>query len=249
MAGGIPREEDRVIMSSIVPEIFVVLSAAALFIALVAFWRSLKILLSDESWTVSDRGFRGDPGVGTLMFELERVEQNFEEIRSEREIGGLSERDFAELNGALRQREKELRDLLEQDYQSARRKAAKLIEERLARQTANTNASREAFREEARIASVQASSESEANSPLIPSGSTEGPKDSTTPDRGRWGDSNRIAPASVPVLHDELPAVVAKKHYPGERIPRICRGCGTVNDPDARFCKECGTKFDLEVEP
>jgi hypothetical protein len=34
--------------------------------------------------------------------------------------------------------------------------------------------------------------------------------------RGRWGDSNRIAPGLAPVLRDELTAVVAKQQYPRE---------------------------------
>jgi hypothetical protein len=38
------------------------------------------------------------------------------------------------------------------------------------------------------------------------------------PARGRWGDSNRIAPGKAPVLRDELAAVVAKKQYPRERL-------------------------------
>ncbi|MBN1655405.1 MAG: hypothetical protein JXA30_16685 [Deltaproteobacteria bacterium] len=32
--------------------------------------------------------------------------------------------------------------------------------------------------------------------------------------RVRWGDSNRIARGSVPVLWDELAVVVAKEQYP-----------------------------------
>jgi predicted Fe-Mo cluster-binding NifX family protein len=38
------------------------------------------------------------------------------------------------------------------------------------------------------------------------------------PDRGRWGDSNRIAPGLAPVLRDELAAVVTEQQYPRERL-------------------------------
>jgi hypothetical protein len=41
------------------------------------------------------------------------------------------------------------------------------------------------------------------------------------PARKHWGDSNRIAPGKVPVLRDELTAVVAKQHYPCERLRKI----------------------------
>ncbi|MBN1652824.1 MAG: hypothetical protein JXA30_03530 [Deltaproteobacteria bacterium] len=55
----------------------------------------------------------------------------------------------------------------------------------------------------------------------VSSGSTQGPKDPRTPARGRWGDSNRIAPGSVPVLRDESAAVVAKQQYPAEQLRKI----------------------------
>ncbi|MBN1653042.1 MAG: hypothetical protein JXA30_04630, partial [Deltaproteobacteria bacterium] len=40
-----------------------------------------------------------------------------------------------------------------------------------------------------------------------------------TPAQGRWGDSNRIAPGSAPVVRDESAAVVAKQQYPTEQLP------------------------------
>ncbi|MBN1656186.1 MAG: hypothetical protein JXA30_20625 [Deltaproteobacteria bacterium] len=57
----------------------------------------------------------------------------------------------------------------------------------------------------------------------VSSGSTQGPKDPSTPARGPWGDSNRIAPGSMPVLRDELAAVVVKQQYSPERL-RFFRG-------------------------
>jgi TRAP-type transport system periplasmic protein len=52
----------------------------------------------------------------------------------------------------------------------------------------------------------------------VSSGSTEGPTDPSTPARGRWGDSNRIAPGLAPVLRDESAAVVVKQQYSRERL-------------------------------
>jgi hypothetical protein len=52
----------------------------------------------------------------------------------------------------------------------------------------------------------------------VSSGSTEGPKDPSTSARGRWGDSNRIAPGKAPVLRDESAAVVAKQRHTRERL-------------------------------
>jgi hypothetical protein len=75
------------------------------------------------------------------------------------------------------------------------------------------------------IVSVQASNKSAANSPVKPSAPA-GPVRSVLPvhdepDRGRWGDSNRIAPGSGPVLRDELAVVETIHRYPPERLPYI----------------------------
>jgi hypothetical protein len=34
-----------------------------------------------------------------------------------------------------------------------------------------------------------------------------------------------------------------KKPAPAKTDDRLCRTCGTANDPDARFCKSCGAKL------
>ncbi|MBN1652227.1 MAG: hypothetical protein JXA30_00465 [Deltaproteobacteria bacterium] len=52
----------------------------------------------------------------------------------------------------------------------------------------------------------------------VSSGTTQRPKDLSTPARRRWGDSMRIAPGSVPALRDESAAVVVKQQYPPERL-------------------------------
>jgi hypothetical protein len=64
------------------------------------------------------------------------------------------------------------------------------------------------------IVNVQASNKSAANSPVKPSAPV-GPARMVLdvpdePARGRWGDSNRIAPGTAPVLRDEVAAVVTK---------------------------------------
>jgi CO/xanthine dehydrogenase FAD-binding subunit len=85
--------------------------------------------------------------------------------------------------------------------------------------------------------SVQASNKSAANSPVKPSAPV-GPARMVLavpdePARGHWGDSNRIAPGKVPVLRDELTAVVAEQQYPRERLPDFFVGPGrTVLGPD-----------------
>jgi P-type Mg2+ transporter len=79
-----------------------------------------------------------------------------------------------------------------------------------------------------KIVSVRASNESSANSPVKPS-APEGPARMVLavpdePARGRWGDSNRIAPGKAPVLRDEVADVVAKQQYPRERLLKIITG-------------------------
>jgi hypothetical protein len=41
--------------------------------------------------------------------------------------------------------------------------------------------------------------------------------------------------SSAPAAAVSAPSVAA--------APSVCAACGTPNDPDARFCKQCGTAF------
>jgi hypothetical protein len=70
--------------------------------------------------------------------------------------------------------------------------------------------------------SVHAPNKAAVNSPVKSSAPT-GPARSVLrvhdePARGRWGDSKRIAPGSVPLLRDELAVVETKGQYPGEHL-------------------------------
>jgi hypothetical protein len=118
-------------VSSIVPDIFIILSAAALLLALVAFWQSLRGLFSEDNRSASVDAPGGYPGRGTVLFERRKLQQTIEDIRSERDMGRLSQSDFDALNRELRDREKEILKLLDTDQQSTREQARKLIEEHL----------------------------------------------------------------------------------------------------------------------
>ncbi|MBN1653585.1 MAG: tRNA lysidine(34) synthetase TilS [Deltaproteobacteria bacterium] len=70
--------------------------------------------------------------------------------------------------------------------------------------------------------SAQGSNKSAADSPVTPN-APEGPARMVLdvpdePDRGRRGDSNRIAPGSVPVLRDESATVATEQQSPTERL-------------------------------
>ena len=57
-------------------------------------------------------------------------------------------------------------------------------------------------------------------------------------DRSPWRDLLAAAPAAgeVPARQETRPPAVAATVTP----PAVCASCGTRNDGDARFCKQCG---------
>jgi hypothetical protein len=118
-------------VSSSLPDVFIVLSAMALLLALVAFWQSLRGLFSEDTWSISVDAPGGYPGRGTVLFEHRKLLQSIEDIRSERDMGRLSQSDFDALNRSLRDREQEILKLLDTDQQSTREQARKLIDEHL----------------------------------------------------------------------------------------------------------------------
>lgn len=62
-----------------------------------------------------------------------------------------------------------------------------------------------------------------------------------------------VAPAVDPAIQSSEPAAAAAVEPPVEApaeaaAPIICPACGTLNDPDAKFCEECGTQLGELVE-
>lgn len=130
-------------MSAIIPDIFIVLSAAALLLALGAFWQSLRGLFSEDNWSISVDAPGGYPGRGTVLFERRKLQQTIEDIRSERDMGRLSQSEFDVLDRALHDREREIQRLLDTDGQSIREQARLIIEEHLTRRIDSDEPGRE----------------------------------------------------------------------------------------------------------
>jgi hypothetical protein len=118
-------------MSSIVPHIFVVLSAAALSLALFSLWQSLRVLFlrGEGVYPVGERD--GHPSSDTVTLERRSIDQRMEDIRFERDMGRLSEQDFNSLDRDLKERDGAISESVEQSLRSAREEAQKLIAERL----------------------------------------------------------------------------------------------------------------------
>lgn len=120
-------------MSPIVPDIFIMLSAVALLLALIALWQSLRGLFSQESWSVSVDASDDYPDRKSVAFERQRLQQSIEDIANERDMGKLSQSDFETLDRTLRAREKEMLELLDAGEQSIREQARRLIEDYVTR--------------------------------------------------------------------------------------------------------------------
>lgn len=51
------------------------------------------------------------------------------------------------------------------------------------------------------------------------------------------------APGTAPGTANSAPGTAPRTSHPAPRTGPECPSCGTGNDPDARFCKQCGTSL------
>lgn len=117
-------------MTALLPPLFLVLAAGALFAALYSLWASFRAAFGaldapDLQGTVEDMSRH------QLLEEKRSLLENLKDLRFDKEAGKLSEEDFAKLEAKLRARAKDVLRLLDADVEPFRRKAEALIQEQL----------------------------------------------------------------------------------------------------------------------
>jgi len=117
-------------VSVLLPPMFLVLAAAALFAALYSLWASFRSAFGaldapDLQGTVEAMSRH------QLLEEKRALLENLKDLRFDMEAGKLSQEDFDRLEARLRARAKEVLRLLDADAEPFRRKAEALIAERL----------------------------------------------------------------------------------------------------------------------
>lgn len=114
-------------MEKLLPFLFMALSALALLAAVSFIWASLRTLLGGEH----DLYLEQSVAVRTrmeLLDEKETVLKSLKDLEFEREVGKLSEDDFARLDAEFRKRAKRILRALDDDLKGHREKARELLD-------------------------------------------------------------------------------------------------------------------------
>ena len=119
-------------MEALLPFVFMSLSALALLACISFLWGSLRVLFGGEHelYLEQSSGLRRRM---ELLDEKDALLKSLRDLEFEREVGKLSEQDFARLSAEFRARAKRVMRELDQDLREHRDKAQKLVDAELAK--------------------------------------------------------------------------------------------------------------------
>jgi hypothetical protein len=113
-------------MEQSLPAIFIALAAVTLLLAIAFLWSSLRALFGADTGALVGRTDAVRKR-GELLDEKEAVLRSLKDLEFERDVGKLSDEDFARLDAEFRQRAKQIMRLLDDDLKAHREKAKALI--------------------------------------------------------------------------------------------------------------------------
>jgi hypothetical protein len=119
-------------MEALLPFLFMSLSALALLACISFLWSSLRVLLGGEHdlYLVQSQTLRSRM---ELLDEKDSLVKSLRDLEFEREVGKLSDEDFARVSADFRARAKRVMRALDDDLREHREKARKLVEAELAK--------------------------------------------------------------------------------------------------------------------
>jgi hypothetical protein len=119
-------------MEALLPFFFMSLSALALLACISFVWASLRVLFGGEHdlYLGQSKSLRRRM---ELVDEKESLLKSLRDLEFEREVGKLSEQDFARLSADFRARAKRVMRELDEDLREHRDKARKLVDSELAK--------------------------------------------------------------------------------------------------------------------
>lgn len=113
-------------MEQSLPAIFITLAAAALLLAIAFLWSSFRALFGADTGALMRRSDAVRKR-SELLEEKDAVLRSLKDLEFERDVGKLSDHDFARLDAEFRLRAKQIMRLLEDDLKEHREKAKTLI--------------------------------------------------------------------------------------------------------------------------
>ncbi len=118
-------------MADVLPIFFVVAAGLCLSLVLLALWQSLRVLLVREPSALAPGGPRNAARVA-LLREKQELLTAIRDVRSEHELGKVSDADFSQLEQRYRGRAREVLRALDEQIAPHRERARKLLQDALA---------------------------------------------------------------------------------------------------------------------
>lgn len=193
------------------PGVFIGLAGVMLLAAMAALWQSLRSAFGGgPAETLGGGDAEGERAA--LLSEKKTLLRAIKDIQFEREVGKISDEDFARLDRAYRRRAKEVLRLLDQDLGEYLTEAERLVADAMGESEDKTKRRKKA----------KAKAKAKGRRKKKPA-----PKKA------------QLECPSCGAKND-LDAVFCKE-CATRLAPVECPSCGAENDPDAKFCKECAT--------
>jgi len=215
------------------PTAILVAAAGALIAVIAVFWSSLRTLLGETPLSGADAYvFSAPPRVEEE--QKRAVLRALKDIEFERNVGKISEEDYAQLATKYRGEAKRLLQAIDEKSKAGRERAETLVLKKL-RQAGLLEASANEARDEDDDEAAETNAEETADKP----NTVEGP-------------SEESAVAAVAMIVATKRPAKKKKKKAKEKPAfepldeaaetNACSKCGTANDRDTVFCKKCGTR-------
>jgi ribosomal protein L40E len=247
-----------------------VLIGGALVTVIAFFWSSVRTLSGETPLAGADAFALAAPRPEEE--QKQAVLRALNDLKFERSVGKISEEDYAELDAKYRAEAKRLLRILEEDARPRRERAEELVRERLiaagllARDAAHAYRSGPGAAAASAVADkTQPSVEGKKGkkkrkgvgkappSPFLTEAKAPPSPFLTEPSEREDEEDARVEIAPLDAPAPERPKVeitlksgestMKTKESPAY-VPatKACAACGTKNDPDANFCKKCGSK-------
>ena len=216
-----------------------VLLAAALITVIALFWSSVRTLLGETPLTGADAYAIAAPRAEEE--QKQAVLRALKDLEFERSVGKISDEDYAALVARYRAEAKRLLRAIDDDARPRRESVEHLVRKRLVEAglepapepTTDTSRSPAAVADEKKKKKKR-KGDGAAASPEAPAAD---PEKADEPKKA--GDKPKVGiditwKSPLPTKTKESAAYVVPT--------KKCAECGTRNDPDANFCKKCGSK-------
>lgn len=223
----------------VLPWLMVLLAAGALLTGLYLLWESLRAALGATDPIEVQATAEADTR-RRLIERKDALLKNLRDLKFDRDGGKISTPDFEKLDAKLRGQAKEVLRLLDEDVAPFRQRAEALITSALeqAGRSPYRGQSADRPREE-----VDSQPSTEAERERDEGAAAEGERERERDEGAR----ERAEGAQSPGAEGVRERAEGAQSPGAERLE--CPACQTLNEPDAVFCKKCGTRVGAAADP